>query len=68
MSPNNMETTMEPPQRISLSQSQAAVVHSLIPALRNAAGGDLCEFKASLSYTESSRTAKDTQKTLSWKL
>ena len=40
----------------------AVVVHGFNPSTWEAKAGDLCEFKASLVYRMSSRTAKATQR------
>lgn len=39
----------------------------LVPALGRQKQADIYEFEASLVYRPSSKTAKDTQRTLSWK-
>jgi hypothetical protein len=39
---------------------QAVMVRDLFPALRRQRQTDVCKFKASMVYTESSRTARGT--------
>ena len=40
----------------------------LVPALRRQRQVNVCDFKASLVYRASSRTTRDTQRNLVWKI